>query len=304
MSTTYHWHILGAGAIGSLWAAYWAKDNTPTTAIARSQSSQKQLFLQNNTELFEFSLEQLNASELPALITHLVITTKAQQTEQALASIASHLSDDAIIIVLQNGLAVSTLKSLPKQILIAATTTDGAHFHGTQLNHVGHGITYLGQWPSNTEALSLNQQNELLASLPKGLDIRFCENIEERLWQKLAINCAINALGVKYNCTNGELISNPSIYEELKALCTEISQISKALKLGPWFDNILEHTVEVAELTKDNINSTLQDINAKRKSEISALNGYLVQCAQQQNIDTPINKALVNLVLEKEQQYL
>lgn len=201
-------------------------------------------------------------------------------------------------------MAIKNISVSPKQTLIAATTTDGAHFKDSnKLYHVGNGISYLGLWNQNEKPFSNQQKEELLTSLPQQLNISFCDNIEERLWQKLAINCAINALGVKHQCTNGELLRNPIIHNEFKALCEEIASITRKLNLGPWFDEILAHASEVAKLTSANINSTLQDINAGKQSEISELNGRLLQSANEINYPAPINKALVDLILEKEQGY-
>lgn len=92
MSTAHHWYILGAGAIGTLWSAYWSLDKKPATAIVRSESTLKKLTLEHDKQTFPFSQQQLNYNKLKQPIDHLLITTKAHQTQQALANIASQLS--------------------------------------------------------------------------------------------------------------------------------------------------------------------------------------------------------------------
>ncbi|MCZ0867320.1 2-dehydropantoate 2-reductase [Dasania sp. GY-20] len=290
-----HWHILGAGAIGSLWSAYWQQQHFATTVISRRHSGPRQLELIAPQSRFAFSQQQLTAVDLEQEIQQLLITTKAHQCLAAFNSIQHRLSDDAVIVVLQNGMAVNTLPTRAQQRLYAATTTDGAHFKNDKtLVHAGQGETYLG--PINAYAKQL-PADALMQQLPSALHLHYCLDIEQRLWRKLAINCAINALGVKYQCRNGELISNAAIRQELIDLCQEISMVAAALELGPWFDNLYQEVAKVAQLTHNNINSTLQDINQGKTTEIIALNGYLCDIAKSLQLATPLNQALLELVL-------
>ncbi|WP_019530693.1 ketopantoate reductase family protein [Dasania marina] len=293
-----HWHILGAGAIGSLWSARWHQQGVNTTAICRQLNSEAlSLDFFAADAHFSFQTPRLIATELQPPIHHLLITTKAQQCLAAFASVAPLLSEQAVIIVLQNGMAVKSLTPQRQQRLYAATTTDGAHFSDPHtLRHVGQGETHIG--PINTAAEQYPAA-QLLTLLPRSLRIHFSLDIEQQLWRKLAINCAINALGVKYQCRNGELISREPIRQELIDLCREITTVAKAQGLGPWFDTLYEEVAAVAALTGDNINSTLQDIKRGKATEISALNGYLCDVAKKLNIATPLNQALVQLVLAK-----
>ncbi|MGK0441087.1 MAG: 2-dehydropantoate 2-reductase [Pseudohongiellaceae bacterium] len=304
MESQPHWHILGAGAIGSLWAAYWALDNQATTAIVRSPAKKLHLTLHHHNNSFSFTQYQVNHAELNTPIKHLLITTKAHQTINALNTIAPLLSDDATVIVLQNGLAAENIQLSPNQTLIAATTTDGAHFKDNlNLYHIGPGQTYIGAINNKQSKFFNERQQSLLELLPTGLNVKTCDNIEERLWQKFAINCAINALGVKHQCTNGELVTNPLIRKELADLCAEISEVTTALKPDFKFQALYPKVAEVAEITAGNINSTLQDIRQRKESEIKALNGYLCLCAKKESISTPLNEALVKLVLQQEKYY-
>lgn len=321
---TTHWHILGAGAIGCLWAAYWQQGNTSTTLIARLAHNPQRLQLEHQQHSFKFTKCCSCAQQLSQPIRHLLLTTKAQHSIDALQSIQHLLSDDAVIITLQNGITSTQTHLRGRQRLYAASTTDGAYFKDSKtLVHVGPGITYLGLIASansttsqseppqsnshfnhNADTGPLTQEKQDLAQLrkllPLQLNIEPCDDIEQRLWRKLAINCAINALAVKYQCSNGELLTSEERRQELKALCLEINQISQALKLGPWFNHLYEEVVKVAKLTHSNINSTLQDINNGKSTEIDELNGYLCREAERLNIATPLNQTLYQLVKQLE----
>lgn len=290
-----HWHILGAGAIGCLWASYWHDDAIETTLITRSPEDQRIFSRTKGNKTQQYTINTLANDQIDSAISHLLICTKAQQSLEAYKRLKSNLRKDAIIVVLQNGMTAKELSTQHQQQLFAATTTDGAYFksHG-KLIHAGTGTTFLGSL-----TLPIRASKELCQILPSKLTIEPCDNIEQRLWQKLAINCAINALGVKYQCKNGEIITSNDRAAELRALCQEIQQIASALHLGDWFNDLYDHVISVITKTSENVNSTQQDIINGKTTEIGELNGYLCRQAASQSIPAPLNRALYELVIQK-----
>ena len=287
-----HWSILGPGAIGCLWAGYWAQQQQNSSLIGRqAHPGPLQLLRHGNTQTF--TIETQTAEQLTQPIDYLLITTKAQQTQPALDSVQPWLSDGAIIIVLQNGMAATEISTLPQQKLFAATTTDGAHrTRSRHIIHAGIGQTSIG--PLSASAMQFGER--IMALLPTQLHINYSDNIRCQLWQKLAISCAINGLTVLHQCRNGELLNITQARQSISDLCQEIIAVTQALKLGQWFTQ-LEHEVEqVLILTADNISSMQQDIRQGRRTEINQINGYLCRQAEQLGIALPHNQALLKAV--------
>ena len=288
------WTILGPGSIGCLWAAHWAKAGTPVRLIGRTPSKEPLHYTSDGTQTF--TLDTITAEQVTGPIDHLLITTKAQQTQQALDSIRSHLSPKAIIVVLQNGMAATELSLAPHQQLFAATTTDGAY--RDQAKHVvyaGRGKTLIGPLATKTCDAEL-----LMPTLPSTLDIEYCDDIALKLWQKLAINCAINGLTVVHDCRNGELLQIPAARQSISALCHEIIQVTQALNLGDKFARLEEEVVNVLTLTANNINSMLQDVRLGKRTEIHQLNGYLCRQADKLGINVPHNQQLLSAIQQVE----
>lgn len=302
ITNNQRWHILGAGAIGQLWSAYWQQQGINTPLITRRNPSKNAVCKQliNSHSSFSYQYHTRLAESVSETITQLLICTKAQDTFTAFNSIKHQLSDDAVIIFLQNGLQDTRITPQNTQQVFAAITTDGANFDDNgSLIHVGPGTTHIGR--INNDDRSKNADQALLGKLPQELDIQLCNDIKQRQWQKLAINCAINALTVKYNCQNGQLLTIDQAREELKKLCREIELILEAMNVNVP-KNIYLSAIKVAEITADNISSTLQDIRAGRSTEIEAFNGFLYREANKCGIDNPINTALYNYVKTKERE--
>lgn len=299
-SVDNNWYILGPGAMGCLWAANWCAEDTSVVLIQRAADSGATLEINRAGEVSDYpvattSIEQLLEARKP--IQRLLISTKAQHTQAALARLQPLLGKDATVLVVQNGLAVIELQQqLPDQQLFAGVTTEGAYRTGAmQITHAGKGTTMIG-------ALGDGSAESLLKQLPtQGMSINFCEDIEKRLWKKFAINCAINPLTVKHQCRNGQLLAIPQARDELRALCREIQLIANSLKPADWFDNLSAEVEEVLTLTAGNINSMLQDVRNGRETELAQLNSLLVLKAGQQGIPCPINKALIDSVLNHQQ---
>ena len=290
--TQESWYILGAGAIGCLWAAYWRAENTPVILIEQEPSANSTVELSLPDEIRAYPVETttpelLLKSNTP--ISQLFISTKAQHTKPALEHLLPLISDDATVLVVQNGLAVIDLtQQLAKQQLFAGVTTDGAFRTGSlRVTHAGRGTTAIG-------ALGKHSTDTLLTQLPaQGLAIQPCEDIERRLWHKFAINCAINPLTVKYQCKNGQLLKLAEASSELRTLCKEIQLITSSLKPADWFETLEADVQAVLELTSNNINSMLQDVRKGRETEIDQLNSLLSNKAKQLCIPCPVNNALI-----------
>jgi 2-dehydropantoate 2-reductase len=68
-------------------------------------------------------------------------------------------------------------------------------------------------------------------------------------------------------------------------------------------DNTVEHVFQIAEATRTNRSSMGQDVDNKRQTEISAINGTVVKEAQKLGINVPVNQTLTALVETMQAHY-
>ena len=318
---TQHWHILGAGAIGSLWAAYAYKAGRPATLIMRDsatlaayqQTGGFTTQLRSGTEVLPLPAacpEQIiqastGAASTGETISALLITTKAQHTLDALNAVASALADSPLLVLLQNGMGVAekVQQLYPQATLLQASTTEGAYRKGPfSVVHAGQGQTLLGQpqaaTPTRThhylDAASQKQIAHSLSAAP--LKVLVSDSIEAVLWRKLAVNSAINPLTVKYHCRNGELLDNPVAAQDMADLVEEIVQLSQLLGREGWVEDLLPQVRQVAADTALNRSSMLQDIEAGRATEIDYITGYLCRLGESLGLQLKHNMALLEIV--------
>lgn len=299
------WHILGAGAMGCLWACALA-----TQARQRPEAAPLVTLLLRDQAALSAYPGQVTSSDLaqpvamPAVaitgmneqIDNLLVTTKAQDTLSAVASVASQLTPGARIVLLQNGLKVQ--RELTQQYgvsrVFCVSTSHGAWLRVPfDVVHAGHGDAWLGQLGTDVSDRPARLQS-LLQLLPaRQLNIRIDHNISARLWYKLAINCAVNALTVIHDCRNGDLLQIPEARQTLIRLCDEISKLLQVLPEAPPVNDLWLQVQRVLTVTADNVSSTLQDIRRGRATEIDHLNGYLCQLAAMHHLPCPVNSAVL-----------
>jgi 2-dehydropantoate 2-reductase len=291
--TRRHWHILGAGAVGCLFAHAMADASIPCTLI-RKHAAQPHCLLQVQNHTGESRVKIPCETAAPSTpVEYLLVTTKAYDVEVALRSIRHRLAENAIVLLLVNGmgLAEQAATLLPDKRIFCGITTEGAYRRGPlDICHAGHGITRIGalqaqaepEWFAPWRALHLQCQWE--------------KQIGPALWHKLAINCAINPLTAVHGCRNGELGKNAKLRAEVQALCGEIAAVSRAMDYTQTANTIDEDVARVIRDTADNRSSMLQDVQAGRQTEIDFITGYLVSRAAALNLPVPHNETLLRRI--------
>ena len=126
------------------------------------------------------------------------------------------------------------------------------------------------------------------------------EEMQTQLWCKLAANCLINPVTALHQCTNGEA-ANTSEWEELLfSIPEEVANVAR-VQLGETIDiqasKLRQFCEYVVTSTKDNRSSMLQDVKAGRRTEIDALNGYIVRLGDEKGVCVEANRDLYERVL-------
>lgn len=286
--------IVGPGAIGSLWAvkliqaghtvSLWSRSSEPTFEIAIDSDSP--ITFENN------NINQLQKSDL------VFFTVKAWQVESAVKPLLEHLHPDTILLFMHNGMgAVEAISNIVENHpIVLATTTHAAYKPNAQhVMHTGIGHTQLGAF--NTAGQQCQFLTDVLDhTLP---NVTWNANIEVALWNKLAINCAINPLTGLEQIKNGEL-ADSKYKHQLDTITHELVQVMQAETIPCSFEQLRATIDEVIIATAKNNSSMKQDMYYNRKTEIDFITGYLIKVAHQHSITIPMNQELYQRVKQQE----
>lgn len=295
MNTTL-WHILGAGSLGSLWATRLARAGLPVRLILRdatrigAYASKGGLTLNEQGQRLTLDIPA-QAVDNDEPIQRLLVACKAYDAERAVASIAPRLRPGAELLLLQNGLgsqdAVAAL--VPQARCVFVSSTEGA-FRDEDFSVVfaGNGFNWLGDTQNGAPPAWLSELS--LAGIPH----QWSSNILDRLWRKLALNCAINPLTVLHGCRNGDLLQHR---DEVDALCNELVQVLQTCGQPEAAIGLHAEVNRVIQATAANYSSMYQDVAQGRRTEISYLLGHVCTTARAHGCHAPyLNRVREQLI--------
>jgi 2-dehydropantoate 2-reductase len=294
--------IIGAGAIGCLFGGrlHAAGESvllvhhkrSVATSIERNGVSIREL----SGRVVRFHIRtrtRLSQRDNPELV---LITVKAYDTERVASFLKKAVARNVPILSLQNGLGnVETLqRELASDSIVAGTTTEAALTTGPgRVIHTGRGKTWLGTMNG--------KHSERLLAIERifrraGFSTVITHRIKGMIWAKAIVNSAVNPISAIARVKNGDVHKSNELRHIAFRVIDEgvaVAQASEIL-LKPSPKRLLS---TVLALTSRNKSSMLQDIEARRKTEIRELNGSISQLGSLVGVSTPFNDLLTRLVL-------
>ena len=291
--------VLGAGAIGSLYAAKLAGRNE-VTLIGRPEHVAA--INRNGLRIEGLEPETVKVSAATAITTVpgkalILVTTKVSDTAAALAPVAALVHDDTIIVSLQNGLGSEEIARRAvgeRGTVLRAITQFGAIFEKPGvIQFMARGYTLLEQHERSPEIVAV-----LNAA---GLDCRISPDIVHDVWHKLVINCVVNPITAILGSEVGN-IANPQL-DPLKELVIA-ECVAVAATQGVALKENFQREISDFFRPSHNIASMLQDLRRGRATEIDYLNGAVAALGARHGVNCPVNEALTAIVKTMEARSL
>lgn len=303
--------ILGAGAMGSLYACYLSSKHTVTLVDSYKPQVDKinaegLTKIENNQSEMTFSVDAVLSGTAIGIQDLVIVFVKSINTYDAVNENKALLGSDTIVMTLQNGAGNNRdiAQFVSNERIIVGTSSHNSVSLGLgTFYHSGCGPTNIGpDFPCEESDRNVKKVAEILREC--GLEVNSLENIQKVLWQKLFVNCGLNAISTVMQCKLGDVETNPYLWELCKKVVYECVLVAEAD--GTYFDRIeaLEIVRKVSQKNASGYASMYQDRQNKRLTEIDKINGIVVKLGQQYGIYTPYNDILVAEIHAVEQMYL
>ncbi len=224
-----------------------------------------------------------------------VVTVKAFDTPEAARVLAT--GSFRATLSLQNGMGNEELlaERLDSTIL-AGTASYGAVLRepGT-VECTGTGEVVIGP-PEGGESPVAERVGAAFRG--SGIDCEVSERMPERLWEKLAVNAAINPTTALTGSENGAVLESP-LAPVAESAARETATVARDSGVDLPEQRALDALSRVARDTARNTSSMAQDVASGRETEIDAINGYVVDRAIG---PVPVNETLAALVRGRERK--
>jgi 2-dehydropantoate 2-reductase len=321
---TLRFCFIGAGSIGSLFGGYIANIkhsniDVEVTFLCREKHARaiklKGLnIISDDTQLAVSNIRALSSvDELKALLLrdedfyfdYVVFCVKTVDLSTVLQQYEFINRRTHWMVILQNGIGnEDAFRSyFEKERIIRIVTSHGALLEDFgRVRHTGKGFTKIGApyilecSPEGQNGLQKGLKNLKSLLDSAGLETDIADDIVLWIWEKAIVNIGINPLGALTRLNNGDLLKNPELRRLMKHAVIEAVKIAQSEGIDLDQERCIKMTHETARKTKDNINSMLQDILKKKRTEIDFMNGKIVELAESSGIEVPINKLLTMLI--------
>ncbi|MDR2301463.1 MAG: 2-dehydropantoate 2-reductase [Deltaproteobacteria bacterium] len=303
--------ILGAGAMGSLCGAFLAgQSENQITLINRRKDhveaiNQRGLIVKSSQgpDLVIKNLKAVTSADLVGEQELVIVSVKATGTKEAIDQSLNLVGPATMVLTLQNGLGnIETLCQAvnPSQVLGGANSYGSWFYKPGEVILAGRGEIVIGQLDDRDGQRLMNLKGLFERS---SINVKTTTNLKGIIWTKLISNIGINALCAILGIKNGLLIKKPESEALMTQAVNEAAAVAKAEGVTLETDDPVAYAKKVCQNSAENICSMLQDVRAKKQTEISAINGAIVNLGKKHQIPTPINGVLTDLVKSIQQNY-
>jgi 2-dehydropantoate 2-reductase len=293
--------IVGCGAVGSLFAAnlaqlddveVWAFDLDREHVAAINEHG---LRLSGAGEIVGKLSATTDAAELPPSDFG-IVATKCMHTAAAIEATAGAFANGSVCSV-QNGVGNEEALAQHVERVIRGTT-----FPAGRVVEPGHvqwdvkGDTTIGPFePSPAPTADVEQLAD--ACTRGGMPTQAVADARGPQWRKLIFNAATNPIGALTGLTHGRVVEDAGLRRLVSQLVDEGKAVAAAqgIELDADPEELIDHAAR-PDVAYDHKASMLQDVEARRPTEIDYLNGGIARFGREQSVPTPMNDAVTALI--------
>jgi len=293
--------VVGCGAVGSLFAAnlgaledveVWAYDTAREHVDAINRAG---LRLTGAGEVVGHVRATTDPTELPECEFG-IVATKAMHTEQAIAATAHALGGGCVATV-QNGIGNEEAIALHCERVIRGTTFPAGRLVEPGVVHWDvKGDTTFG--PFEERPAPIAEVERLAAVCTRaGMPATAVADARGPQWRKVIFNAATNPLGALTGLTHGAVCEQPPLRRLASKLVDEGKAVAAAQSIE--LDADPEELIDYAarrDVAYGHKASMLQDVEARRQTEVDFLNGGIVCSGRRLGVPTPGHELIWALV--------
>jgi 2-dehydropantoate 2-reductase len=293
--------VVGCGAVGSLFAAnlsqledveVWAYDLSQHHVDAINRDG---LRLTGAGEVVGRPHATSDAAELPPCDFG-IVATKAMHTEAAITATARAFENGCVATV-QNGLGnEEAIATAVERVIRGTTFPAGKLLEPGRVQWDVKGDTTFG--PFEPKPAPMDEVERLADACTRGgMPTNATLDARGPQWRKVIFNASTNPIGALTGLTHGRVCEDPGVRRLVTGLVDEGKAVAAAqgIELDADPEELIDHAAK-PEVAYDHKASMLQDVEARRLTEIDYLNGGIVRFGEEHDVATPLNRAIWALV--------
>ena len=312
--------VMGCGGLGGIVSAHLAELGVEVTGVSRNPDIAHAV-CERGFRLCGATSDRTVAGRVVSQVPDerfdlAVLATQPTDVEEAARQVAPRLTDDGVVVVLQNGLCeerVAEVLGDRDRVVGAVVAWGGRMIEPGVYDRTSSGGTTIGAL-GDVDDRALVMVEALLSSIGP---VERTDNLMGARWSKLIINCAVSALGTLNGTHLGPVVRTLMARRVALGIMTEgeavaraqgvtLKKVSGTIDLG-WMaltdaersgrggvSLAAKHTMLLAVGLRYRrlYSSLLRAIEAGKPPAIDFLNGEIVRAGRRREIPTPVNQAV------------
>ena len=302
--------VIGAGAMGSIYASFLAQNKNEVLAIdlweehlnvIRESGLRVSGFSGDKTVKNIKVSNDINDAKGYELF---IIATKASGVGAVASKLSKIASKSSIILTIQNGLGAGEriASFMPTDnILLGVAQGFGAAMVGP--GHAHHNNMSMIRIGEMNGGMTSRLETLVKTWCDAGFNAKAFDDIEQLIWEKFVCNVAWSGSCSIFRKTIGQVMESEEMFNIAKGCAIEAKKMGDIKKVNFTFDDTVNYITEFGKKLLNSKPSMLQDVEANRLSEIDAINGMVVTLGNQYDIETPYNTAVSSIIKAQEAEY-
>jgi 2-dehydropantoate 2-reductase len=230
-----------------------------------------------------------------------IVATKTTELDAAAARLAGHWPNAAVMTV-QNGIGAEEIVGRHGgwPLISAVTFMSGTRHEDTHVEYILDTETWLG--PYGETPFALVEETAALI-VESGLKARAFDDLRPAQWSKLIFNSTVNSVAALTGLPHVSHFADRDRLDSLGHLVHDLIDEGKRVAAAagvelhedPWEMNVL-----ATRRGSRHYPSMLEDVDARRQTEVDQITGALVREAERLGVDVPLQAAMYRLVKAKE----
>lgn len=282
--------VFGAGSLGSLLGGLLAREHE-VTLVGRDPHMtavrENGLRITGETDVHVHLTATTDGIDLSGDLA--LVTVKSYDTAEVARTLST--GEFESVLSLQNGMGNEERLAAELDWPILAGTAS----YGAILDGPGH-VVCTGSDEVVLGALGAGDSSHAraigAAFAAAGVNVSVAPDMAKRLWEKCAVNAGINPLTALVGVKNGAVLDEPA-WSTASEAARETARVARKNGVELADETVVASLQRIAENTATNTSSMARDIEKGQRTEIDAINGYVVRQADE---PVPTNALLVGLV--------
>jgi 2-dehydropantoate 2-reductase len=297
--------LIGAGAIGSYYASkLFDLDRNCISLIAggkRYDRLEKEGIIVNGRH---FSIPLIRPGDEERSADLIIVAVKHDHLPDAIGDIKSSVKAKTIILSIMNGIEseerIGAVYGMDKVLYGVAVGIDAVRI-GNSVTYSKDGILFFGEGENAAPSERVREVKDLFDRA--GIVSETPNDMIRTLWWKFMINVGINQTSAILGAPYGVFQQSPHARNLVDSAMREVTAIAAAAGVHIDEDDVKQWNEILSGLSPEGKTSMLQDVEARRKTEVEMLAGTVIRLGRKYNIPTPVNETLFNFITVIEQSF-